>query len=60
MTLTTTTTLRLPSSAHSRAAGQNREVAWPVKKKSTTTTKNTMTTWSIHVQMFAVHAHHAE
>jgi hypothetical protein len=56
----TITTLRLPSSALSRAAVQNRADAWLVKKKTTTTTKNMKMTWSIHAQMFADHAHRAE
>jgi hypothetical protein len=56
MTLTTITTLRLPSSAHNRAAVQNRADAWLVKKKSTTITKSTTTKSPIRVQMLAVHA----
>jgi hypothetical protein len=58
MTHTTTTTLRLLLSALCLAVDQNRGDAWFAKKKSTTTTKNTKTTWSISVQMFAAHAHH--
>jgi hypothetical protein len=58
MTHTTTTTLRLRLNALCLAVVLNRAAAWFVKKKSTTTTKNTKTIWSTSVQMFAAHAHH--